>query len=95
MAKALDGCGLEVYCRQLAFSQEIQEMIDRIRATRPSGDLYLIRGSTYVGYPNKKMGGIIRAESYKVEFSSILELEYSSAYEEDFLGKIRLQEHVF
>jgi hypothetical protein len=24
--------------------------------------------------------------SYKVEFSSILGLEYSSAYEEDFLG---------
>ncbi len=37
-----------------------------------------------VGYPSKKMGGIIRVESCKVELPSILELEYSNEYEEDF-----------
>lgn len=52
MAKALDVCGLEVYYRQLAFNQEVQEMIARIHASKPSGDLYSIRGSTYVGYPS-------------------------------------------
>ncbi len=76
MAKALDGCRLEGCCRQLAFNQEFQEMIARIRTSKPSGDLYGMRGSTYVGYPSKKMGGIIRAESCKVEFPWLLETEY-------------------
>ncbi len=83
MVKPLDEPAFDAYCR-LAFNQEVQEMIARIRASKPSGDHFGIRGSTCVGYPSTKMRDLIRAESYKVEFPSILELEYSNEYEEDF-----------
>jgi hypothetical protein len=83
MVKLLDGPAFNAYCRQLAINQEVLEMIARIRASKPSGDLYDVKGSTCVGYPSKKMGDIIRAESCGVEFlRSILELEYSSENEE-------------
>lgn len=91
MAKALDGRGLDVYYRELALRQEIQEMIARIHASKPGGDLYRIRGSTALGIPSKKMGDIIRAESRMVEFPSILELERRTECEEDFSGKKQLR----
>jgi hypothetical protein len=57
-------------------------MIARIRATWPSDALYSTGGSISSGYPSQKMGRLIRAESYKLEFPSILELEHSSEYKE-------------
>lgn len=85
MPKELDGCILEVYSRQFFFNKEVQEVIAHIRASRLSGDQYSIRGSTCIGYPSKKRGNLIRAEICLIEFpQSILELESSSGYEENF-----------
>ncbi len=81
MGKALDGRGLEAYYHQLVFSQKILEMIARIQASRPSDALYLTRGSISSGYPSQNMGRLIRAESHKLEFSSILEFESCNEYE--------------
>jgi hypothetical protein len=81
MGKALDGRGLEAYYHQLVFSQEIQEMIARIRSSWPSDALYSTRGSISSGYPSQKMGRLIRAESLKLEFPSILEFESCNEYE--------------
>jgi hypothetical protein len=84
MVKPLDESAFDAYCR-LTFIQEVQEMIAHIRASKRSGDQYSIRGSTCcVGYPSTKMGGILRAESRMLEFPSILELESSNEYVEDF-----------
>ena len=85
MARNLDEHALETYCRRLGFfKEETQKIITRIHASKSRGDLYHIRGSTCIGYPSKKMGGIIRAESRMVEFPSILEFEYRTECEEAF-----------
>jgi hypothetical protein len=60
MITALDGRDLEIYYRRLAFSQKIQEMIARIRASWPSDALYSIRGSTSGRYPSEEMGVLSR-----------------------------------
>ncbi len=81
----LDGESINDYCLQLTLKQEIQELIARIRDSPPSPNPHGNKGNINVWYPSKKMGGIIQAESLKVELPpSFLELEYSSEYEEDF-----------
>jgi putative transposase len=82
MVKPLYGQALETYFRRLGFKEETQKLIELIRSSPPGGDLRGIRGDTGIWYPSRKMSCIIQAESRKIEFSSILELEHSSEYEE-------------
>jgi hypothetical protein len=37
MSRSLDGEAFKTYCRRLGFKEEVQEMIARIHASKPSG----------------------------------------------------------
>jgi hypothetical protein len=82
MAIDIGGQGREAHCHRLAVTKEAKKMIALIRSFPPSGDLRGIRGNTSIWYLSRKMSSTIRAESYKIEFPSILELEYSNEYGE-------------
>ena len=77
MARALDGYRLEDYCCRLEFRQITQEMIVLIQGSPPSRNPDGNKGNINVWYPNKKMAGMIKAESLRIEFPSILEAEYN------------------
>src|SRR5712691_6504984 len=76
MAKALDGHGLEAYCRRLKFKQMTQDMIELIRNSPPSRNPRGNKGNVCVWYPSEKMRCIIKAESHTVEFPRVLEAEH-------------------
>jgi|GEM_PF-3275688 len=76
MTRALDGRGLEVYCQKLTVSQEIQEMIALLRSSPLSRNPREHKGNVRIWYPSKKMAGIVKAESRRVEFPGLLEAEY-------------------
>ncbi len=84
MATDIGGQGREAHCHRFAITKEAKKMIALFRSSPPSGDLRRIRGNTSIWYPSRKMSSTVRAEGHKIEFPSILELEYSSEYEEDF-----------
>src|SRR6266481_3169458 len=76
MAKALDGTALYAYFRRLGFSRETQEALIHIRSSPPSRTPGARRGNMPVWYPSKKMHCIIKAESTKVEFAFLLQVEH-------------------
>lgn len=76
MAKALDGTALYTYFRRLGFSRETQALLIRIRTSPPSRTPGARRGNMPVWYPSKKMQCIIKAESTKVEFPFLLQVEH-------------------
>jgi len=78
MAKALDGHGLEAYCRRLAFTQEARDMIALIRGSFPSRNPHGNIGRGRVWYPSKKMSSIIKAESRRIELAGVLEAEHDN-----------------
>src|SRR2546429_1219407 len=76
MAKALDGTALYTYFRRLGFGRETQELLSSIRSSPPSRTPGARRGNMPVWYPSKKMQCIIKAESTKVEFPFLLQVEH-------------------
>lgn len=74
MARALDGH--RGYRCRFEFRQITQEMISLIRGTpssiNPGGNTCNIS----VGYPSKKISGLIRAESRRIELPYLLEFEH-------------------
>ncbi len=76
MARPLDGIGLLTYCRRLKLSKEAQQLVKEIRDSPPSRTPGARRGNMPVWYPSKKMQCIIKAESHKVEFAFLLQVEH-------------------
>jgi putative transposase len=76
MARPLDGTALLAYFRRLKLSKETQELLTTIRNSPPSRTPRPRRGNMPVWYPSKKMGCIIKAESHKVEFAFLLQVEH-------------------
>src|SRR3954466_10577166 len=76
MAKALDGTALYTYFRRLGFLRETQELLMHLRKSPPSRTPSARRGNMPVWYPSKKMQCIIKAESHKVEFAFLLQVEH-------------------
>src|SRR6266567_3177100 len=76
MAKPLDGIALLAYCRRLKFSKETQDVLINIRESPPSRTPGACRGNMPVWYPSKKMQCVIKAESHKVEFAFLLQVEH-------------------
>jgi len=76
MARPLDGIGLLTYCRRLKLSKEAQKLVAEIRDSPPSRTPGARRGNMPVWYPSKKMQCIIKAESHKVEFAFLLQVEH-------------------
>jgi putative transposase len=76
MAKALDDHGLESNFCRLESRQITQEMIALIRGSPPSHNPHGNKDNIRVWYPSKKMSGIIKAESRRVEFPWVMEAEY-------------------
>ncbi len=76
MAKPLDGIALLAYFRRLKFSKETQDVLIGIRTSPPSRTPGARRGNMPVWYPSKKMQCIIKAESHKVEFAFLLQVEH-------------------
>lgn len=76
MARPLDGIGLLTYCRRLKLSKEVQKLVAEIRDSPPSRTPGARRGNMPVWYPSKKMQCIIKAESHKVEFAFLLQVEH-------------------
>lgn len=76
MTKALDGTALYTYFRRLGFGRETQELLIGIRTSPPSRTPGARRGNMPVWYPSKKMQCIIKAESTKVEFPFLLQVEH-------------------
>lgn len=76
MARPLDGIGLLTYCRRLKLSKETQALLKSIRDSPPSRSPGAHRGNMPVWYPSQKMQCIIKAESHKVEFAFLLQVEH-------------------
>jgi putative transposase len=76
MAKPLDGMEFLAYCHRLHFSKETQELLTSIRSARPSRTPAARHGNMPVWYPSKKMHCVIKAESAKVEFAFLLQVEH-------------------
>ena len=76
MAKPLDGIALLAYFRRVGFSRETQELLTHIRSSPPSRTPGAQRGNMPVWYPSKKMQHIVKAESHKVEFAFLLQVEH-------------------
>ncbi len=76
MARPLDGIRLLTYFRRLKLSKETQELLKGIRDSPPSRTPGARRGNMPVWYPSKKMQCIIKAESHKVEFAFLLQVEH-------------------
>jgi putative transposase len=76
MVKPLDGIALLAYCHRLKFSKETQDILIDIRESPPSRTPSARRGNMPVWYPSKKMQCIIKAESHKVEFAFLLQVEH-------------------
>jgi putative transposase len=76
MTRPLDGIALLAYFRRLHLSKEAQELLTRIRTSPPSRTPGAGRGNMPIWYPSKKMHCIIKAESHKVEFAFLLQVEH-------------------
>jgi len=76
MAKPLDGIEFLAYCHRLHFPKETQELLTFIRSSPPSRTPGARHGNMPVWYPSKKMQCIIKAESAKVEFPFLLQVEH-------------------
>ncbi len=76
MARPLDGIALLTYFRRLKLSKEAQELLTHIRQSPPSRTPGARRGNMPIWYPSKKMQCIIKAESHKVEFAFLLQVEH-------------------
>ena len=76
MTRPLDGIALLAYFRRLHLSKEAQELLTRIRTSPPSRTPGARRGNMPIWYPSKKMHCIIKAESHKVEFAFLLQVEH-------------------
>jgi putative transposase len=76
MARPLDGTALLTYFRRLKLSKETQKLVTEIRDSPPSRTPRARRGNMPVWYPSKKMQCIIKAESHKVEFAFLLQVEH-------------------
>ena len=76
MTRPLDGIALLTYFRRLQLSKEAQELLTRIRTSPPSRTPGAHRGNMPIWYPSKKMHCIIKAESHKVEFAFLLQVEH-------------------
>jgi putative transposase len=76
MIRPLDGTALLTYFRRLKLPKEAQELLTAIRNSPPSRTPRPRRGNMPVWYPSKKMQCIIKAESHKVEFAFLLQVEH-------------------
>ncbi len=76
MAKPLDGIEFLAYCHHLHFPKETQALLTSIRSSPPSRTPGARHGNMPVWYPSKKMQCIIKAESAKVEFPFLLQVEH-------------------
>src|SRR6266567_3987536 len=76
MARPLDGIGLLTYFRRLKLSKEAQGLLAEIRNSPPSRTPGARRSNMPVWYPSKKMQCVIKAESHKVEFAFLLQVEH-------------------
>ncbi len=76
MTRPLDGIALLTYFRRLKLSKEAQELLTRVRTSPPSRTPGARRGNMPIWYPSKKMHCIIKAESHKVEFAFLLQVEH-------------------
>ena len=76
MTRPLDGIALLTYFRRLKLSKEAQELLTRVRTAPPSRTPGARRGNVPIWYPSKKMHCIIKAESHKVEFAFLLQVEH-------------------
>jgi putative transposase len=76
MAKPLDGIALLAYFHRLKLSKGTQDLLIGIRTSPPSRTPGARRGNMPVWYPSKKMQCIIKAESHKVEFAFLLQVEH-------------------
>ena len=76
MRRPLDGTALLTYFRRLKLPKETQELLTEIRNSPPSRTPRPRRGNMPVWYPSKKMRCIIKAESHKVEFAFLLQVEH-------------------
>jgi putative transposase len=76
MARPLDNTALLAYFRRLKLSKEAQELLTHIRTSPPSRTPGARRGNMPIWYPSKKMSCIIKAESHKVEFAFLLQVEH-------------------
>jgi len=76
MTRPLDDIALLTYFRRLKLSKESQELLTRIRTSPPSRTPGARRGNMPIWYPSKKMHCIIKAESHKVEFAFLLQVEH-------------------
>src|SRR5258708_11253045 len=76
MTRPLDGIALLTYFRRLKFSKKTQDLLIDIRTSPPSRTPSARRGNMPVWYPSPKMQCIIKAESHKVEFAFLLQVEH-------------------
>src|SRR5258707_6319777 len=76
MAKPLDGVALPAYFRRLGYERTTQDLLIHIRNPPQSRTPGARRGNMPVWYPSKKMQCIIKAESHKVEFAFLLQVEH-------------------
>jgi len=76
MARPLDGTALLTYFRRLKLSKEAQKLLVEVRTSPPSRTPGARQGNMPVWYPSKKMQCIIKAESHKVEFAFLLQVEH-------------------
>lgn len=80
MARALDArLAFLAYCRRLKLSPETQETLATIRSSPPARRVRSRAGNVPVTFPSTKMELMIQAESHKVEFARLLELEHDDA----------------
>lgn len=76
MAKPHNGTAFQAYVRRLGFSRETQELLAHIRFSPPSRTPAARRGNMPVWYTSKKMQCIMKAESAKVEFAFLRQVEH-------------------
>src|SRR5258708_13840020 len=81
MEKQLDGIALQAYFRRLGIRQDTRELLTVIRSSPPSRTPGSRHGNEAVWYPSKKMQCIIKAESHKVEFAFLLQVEHDDVLE--------------
>lgn len=79
MIRPLDGTALLTYFRRLHLSKEAQKLLAEVRNSPPSRTPGARRGNMPVWYSSKKMQCIIKAESHKVEFAFLLQVEHDDA----------------
>lgn len=84
MRRALDGSAFKTYSRRLGFPKktddeaqdEAQDVLIKIRSVPPTRTPGSNWGNVAVWYPSKKMRFVAKAESHKVEYARVLQLEH-------------------